>query len=367
MNARQLLGRAAFAALVPLGSMTLAVAPAQAQQAHRSYDDPGIERLAIERFNVEEVGRIAPGVELHFDLVGTPGGTASVRIDGANRNLHLTETQPGRYVGTYTIGNRDRIRNDSAVSADLRAGGRVASVALGESLVRHNAPRAEGHRGELAVVPRIERFEVQDGAGLRAGEQIGFRVHGTPGARVELSIAGSREMFVLPEVRPGEYSGRYTIGQADRIGVNSEVTATIRADGRYSTATLGRPLLAGGGQPAPQVSRYCTNCATVEAVKVVPTDGGGTMGTLGGAAVGGLLGSQVGSGSGRTAASVAGAVGGAVAGRNIERNARRSERYEVVVRYANNGATRTVQYDNDPGFRVGDQVRVNDGVLTLDR
>jgi len=150
MNARQLLGRAAFAALVPLGSMTLAMAPAQAQ-VQRSHDG-----LAIERFNVEEVGRIAPGVELHFDLIGTPGGTASVRIDGANRNLHLTETQPGRYVGTYTIGNRDRIRNDSAVSADLRAGGRVATMALGEALVRHNAPRAEGHRGELAAVPRIE-------------------------------------------------------------------------------------------------------------------------------------------------------------------------------------------------------------------
>jgi transcription antitermination factor NusG len=36
-----------------------------------------------------------------------------------------------------------------------------------------------------------------------------------------------------------------------------------------------------------------------------------------------------------------------------------------VVRYAN-GATQTVPYDNEPGFRVGDNVKVNDGVLTRD-
>jgi outer membrane lipoprotein SlyB len=75
--------------------------------------------------------------------------------------------------------------------------------------------------------------------------------------------------------------------------------------------------------------------------------------------VGGLLGSSVGGGSGRTAATVAGAVGGAVVGNNLEGNGgRRDVRYEVVVRYAN-GATRSMTYDNDPGVRVGDQVRVD--------
>jgi outer membrane lipoprotein SlyB len=112
-----------------------------------------------------------------------------------------------------------------------------------------------------------------------------------------------------------------------------------------------------------RVARYCTNCATVEAVNVIQGEAG-AAGTLGGAAVGGLLGNQVGSGSGRTAATVAGAVGGAIAGRAIERNAR-APRYEVVVRYEN-GATQSVRYDNDPGFRVGEQVRVADGVLTRD-
>jgi outer membrane lipoprotein SlyB len=114
------------------------------------------------------------------------------------------------------------------------------------------------------------------------------------------------------------------------------------------------------------VARYCTNCATVEAVNVVQVSGDGSyLGTGAGAVVGGLLGNQVGSGSGRTAATVAGAVGGAIAGREIERNSRAGQRYEIVVRYAN-GATQTIPYENNPGFRVGDRVKVSDGVLIRD-
>ena len=52
-------------------------------------------------------------------------------------------------------------------------------------------------------------------------------------------------------------------------------------------------------------------------------------------------------------------------GREIERNANARQRYEVVVRYAN-GATQTIPYENNPGFRVGDRVKVSDGVLIRD-
>ena len=256
-------------ALLPLAPMALAPLPASAQH----YARDSLPTPAIRGFSVEEVPRIAPGVALHFDLVGTPGGSATVRIDGATRNLHLTESDPGQYVGTYTVGAHDRIRNDSAASADLRMGTQFVTETLREPLVRHGAP---------------------------------------PVARRELTA-------------------------------------------QRTTA-------------APRTARYCTNCATVEAVNVVEAPGQNSMlGTAGGAVIGGLLGNQVGSGSGRTAATVAGAVGGAMAGRAIERNARSQQRYEVVVRYAGSGSTQTLQYENDPGFRVGDAVRVNDGVLSRDQ
>lgn len=59
------------------------------------------------------------------------------------------------------------------------------------------------------------------------------------------------------------------------------------------------------------VARYCTSCATVQAVRKTATH------------------------------------------------------YELTVRYAG-GETRTLTYDNDPGFKAGDKVRVHDGLLTRD-
>jgi outer membrane lipoprotein SlyB len=364
---RQTLAAAVVAAL-PLLSMTV-TAPVHAE------DHPRAARLAprIDGFNVDEVRRLEPGTELNFDLYGTPGGYATLRIDGATRNLTLTETSPGTYQGTYTIGTHDRINPGSAVTANLRVNDMVTTRLLAESLVR--GPGRDDDRNDRTVsnVPHVDRFDVRGSDDLGPGNELKFTVRGTPGAKVEVQIAGSRGIFFLPEVRPGEYSGLYTIRRDDRIAPDATVTATIRANGRYSTATLGQPLMAGGnGQginppgSQPRVARYCTNCATVEAVNVVQVSGDGSyLGTGAGAVVGGLLGNQVGSGSGRTAATVAGAVGGAIAGREIERNANTRQRYEVVVRYAN-GATQTIPYENNPGFRVGDRVKVSDGVLIRD-
>jgi outer membrane lipoprotein SlyB len=362
MHFRKLL-QAVFAAAVAFGPVVLGGAVVHAQQ----YQNNRVYGPAINGFNVEEVRRLTPGVELHFDLYGSPGGVATLRIDGATRNLNLTEVEPGQYTGTYTIGARDRIRPESGVTANLRLGNQVATSLLSESLLQPNAPRGE-RRGQLAAAPAIERFEVQGSPELSPGNELRFTVFGTPGGRVEVSVAGARGVFFLPEVRPGEYDAVYTIRGADRIAPDSRVTATIRANGRYTTSVLGRPLLAGGRVSEPRQARYCTNCAVVEAVNVIEVSGNGSyLGAAGGAVVGGLLGNQVGSGSGRTAATVAGAVAGGLAGRNIQRNMNREQRYEVVVRYATSGATQTLQYDNDPGFRQGDRVRVNNGVLSRDQ
>jgi outer membrane lipoprotein SlyB len=383
---------AALVTALPLLSIAVS-APVQAQ------NHPRAAAIAprIEGFNVDEVRRLDPGTELNFDLYGSPGGNATVRIDGATRNLHLTETRPGTYQGSYTIGTHDRLRPDSQVTASLRGGGQVITRLLGEPLVRGPMPRDEG--GRLAAVPHVDSFDVRGSNDLGPGNDLQFTVFGTPGAKVDVQIAGTSGVFALPEVRPGQYSGQYRIRRNDNIAPDAPVTATIRANGRYTTAMLGRPLLAGGppraggpdsrpdvrpgpppyprdAGPAPRdagpaqrderVARYCTNCATIEAINVVQGSGeASAVGTLGGAAVGGLLGNQVGSGSGRTAATAAGAVAGALAGRSIERNARSGQRFEVVVRYEN-GATQNIAYDNDPGYRVGDHVKVNGNVLVRD-
>jgi len=91
MNIKQKL----FAALVAMSAlMPLAMLPGQAhaQQYNQSQATP-----LIEGFNVDEVSRLTPGTELNFGLYGTPGGLATLRIEGATRNLILVEVEAGLY------------------------------------------------------------------------------------------------------------------------------------------------------------------------------------------------------------------------------------------------------------------------------
>jgi hypothetical protein len=234
-STRQTLAAAMIAAL-PLLSVSMHT-PAQAQ------DHPRVTRIAprIEGFNVDEVRRLDPGTELNFDLYGSPGGSATLRIDGATRNLHMTETSPGTYQGTYTIGVHDRVNPGSAVTANLRVGNMVATQVLAESIVR--GPGAGRDRDDRAVAgaPRVERFDVQGTDDLGPGNELRFTVRGTPGAKVDVQIAGSRGIFFLPETRPGEYSGAYTIRRDERPGNGDHPRQRPLHDRDAGPAAAGRP------------------------------------------------------------------------------------------------------------------------------
>ena len=95
----------------------------------------------ISRFTVAPISRIEPGSELYFTLAGTPGGKASVRVNGMQGKVFLDETTAGNYQGSYTIKTRDRIAPNSTVTANLRAGNREADAVLREPLVATGAVR----------------------------------------------------------------------------------------------------------------------------------------------------------------------------------------------------------------------------------
>ena len=88
-----------------------------------------------------------------------------------------------------------------------------------------------------------------------------------------------------------------------------------------------------------------------------------------GAVVGGLagaaLGSTIGSGSGRTAATVLGGVAGAAVGNNIARNQQgytTSPGYRITMQ-SDQGVIRTFEVPATGDLRVGDRVRVDNGVI----
>ncbi len=107
----------------------------------------------------------------------------------------------------------------------------------------------------------------------------------------------------------------------------------------------------------------CVNCGVVDSVRVIEKEREASgLGAVAGGIVGALLGNQVGRGSGRKIATVAGAAGGAYAGHQVEKNVRTSQVYEINVRM-DDGSLHTFTEDKDSGFRAGEKVKVENGIV----
>ena len=104
----------------------------------------------------------------------------------------------------------------------------------------------------------------------------------------------------------------------------------------------------------------------VQSIELVQQETTGStvgVGTIAGAVIGGVLGNQVGAGRGKTVATVAGAAGGAYIGHELEnRPQQRSDAYRITVRMED-GSYQALMQSSNGGFRVGDRVRFDNGVM----
>ena len=121
----------------------------------------------------------------------------------------------------------------------------------------------------------------------------------------------------------------------------------------------------GTAYPQQNTSSY-TQYGVVQSIALVPQNSSGTpigAGAIAGAVVGGILGNQVGGGSGKTAATVLGAAGGAYAGHELEKRnqTQQGNVYQLTVRL-NNGSYQTLTQTTNNDIRVGDSVRIDNGV-----
>lgn len=115
--------------------------------------------------------------------------------------------------------------------------------------------------------------------------------------------------------------------------------------------------------PQPVAQARCYDCGEVAAVNAIEQKGEGSwIGPVAGGVGGAILGKQMGKGSGNTIMTILGAAGGAYAGHKVEQKVRTTTRWDVVVRMED-GSTRTVSAAEQPLWRVGDRVRVNNGTL----
>ncbi len=320
----------------------------------------------IRSLSVEQVPRLSPGTELIFRAAGTAGGQLVLDIDGLSAQLGLSEISQGSYAGAYTISIRDKIPFDAKVKATLKVGSQQVSTQLGQHLL------TDAEHGKLLAAatppaPQISRIETRNTGGFTGGHELSFIVNATPGGSMVVTLDAGASSFALAEESSGRYSGRYTVKTRDQFSATTPAVVTLTlADKTVRVAKNLAPGASAPTAPTPVAAvavPACETCGVVASVNKVKVKGKTNyIGAIAGGVAGAALGNQVGKGDGKSAATVLGAVGGAVAGREIEKNVKSGNRFDVVVRL-DNGSSRTVSYDNDPGVAVGTKVQFVGDVL----
>lgn len=116
-------------------------------------------------------------------------------------------------------------------------------------------------------------------------------------------------------------------------------------------AATASPAVGSGARPA------CVDCGKVLAISTSEQAGeGSALGVIAGGATGAVIGHQIGGGMGKDLATIAGAVGGAYAGKKIEEKAKAHTVWTVRVQM-DDGSQSSFNFDQDPGFRLGDAVK----------
>ena len=139
---------------------------------------------------------------LRYTLRGTPGGQASVQLQGSQpTNVVLDEVRPGEYVGSYVLPQGAWVDTQQPLVAQLRYGNRSArsSVANAYDGVNFRARRAAEACYDCATVQAVNQVEV-DGDG---------RVLGTVAGGVLGAVVGSQF---------GKGDGRTAAGVAGAVG-----------------------------------------------------------------------------------------------------------------------------------------------------
>lgn len=150
----------------------------------------------------------------------------------------------------------------------------------------------------------------------------------------------------------------------NKLTATSAMVATLMLG---ACADMNSPAYPNASTAYPQQSTSSyTQYGVVQSIALVQQDSSSTpigAGTIAGAVVGGILGHQIGDGTGNTAATVLGAAGGAYAGHELEKRnqTQQGNVYQLTIRL-NNGSYQTLTQTTHNDIRVGDSVRIDNGV-----
>lgn len=196
----------------------------------------------ITGFGVDQVTTLRPGTAIDFTLSGTPKARATIRISGIPRLIVMKETGNGFYEGRYIVRQKDRISSRSAVVATLSKGRSHTIARLGENILASAAP-IPAEPPETPVIA-ITKFSVDAYDDLQPGTELSFTMMGTPAGRATYTIENVIANRRMREVRPGVYTGGYTIRRQDKLPAALNVIGTLQANGQIVRAQLDQKIVA---------------------------------------------------------------------------------------------------------------------------
>ena len=168
-----------------------------------------------------------------------------------------------------------------------------------------------------------------------------------------------------PEQKAAPVNANNELGKAAPAPKPSHVARKPRPAPRNQEIAAPEPSYSSPGPLAaiepPAAPVVCRDCGVIEAITPVEKQGKGSgLGAVAGGVLGGVLGHQVGNGRGKDLATVAGVIGGALGGNQIEKSQKKTVEYDVVVRLDDKTA-QIVHFQSEPGFYVGEPVKVVGG------
>ncbi|MCG2592155.1 hypothetical protein LZ009_05110 [Ramlibacter sp. XY19] len=192
----------------------------------------------IERFVMRPMGRIEPGRELHFRLMGAPGADAWLDIPGVIAGVDLAETRPGVYEGNYTVRRRDNLDAFRNAVATLRSGNTRSTAKLD---MNWNGWERDQRQARDERPPQITELMPANGERVteRGRASIGAKLSdegaGIDPASVRLKVAGrdvtadarvtEDEVRYRADLEPGRYTAELSV--RDKAGNTSSKAWTF--------------------------------------------------------------------------------------------------------------------------------------------
>lgn len=222
--------RSTAVALLLLGPLAASFV-ATTTPAHAAAAQPSIGSMSLN----SDAG-LSPGARLRVQVSATPNArSASLALGDGGVTVPLHQEAPGKYTGSYTVREGDRIDPMQRMTARLAFGGHAYTRQFNfppgfQALAMGSAPPQQS----LA----IDRFVMRSVRGLEPGSELHFRVTGAPGADGWVHIPGVAQRVGLVETRPGLYEGSYTVKRRDDPADFRVAVATLEHEGQHANARI---------------------------------------------------------------------------------------------------------------------------------